>query len=308
MPGSGMFFVRNRAALRFHILKMALQAYLSLIFAAFGALAFFAPRNAYVGFRSRASLAGDAVWRRTNRAAGGFAAASSCVLLILSSRGISMGAFVAAMGVCAALSCAIARRVSLSPSASADTEKVPGKAAPKKSRKGPKRGGGLVFGGPRRTSVFFCAFCVFLIAASYAWVFRTGEFFPADVFLASEPDGGAAFLVGRGPYMAAVSYIFWGVMALCAAVMVFKANFAKVGTSSAPSPAVSKSDVMFACAASAALAISGGNYAVLAFNTAPGLSADILFSLAAPPAGAAAVWAALFMRDAMLRRNSPGAF
>ncbi len=286
---------------------MALQAYLSLIFAAFGALAFFAPRNAYVGFRSPASLAGDAVWRRTNRAAGGFAAASSCVLFILSARGISMGAFVAAMGVCAALSCAVARRVSLSPSASAGAEKAAGKAAPKKSRKGPKRGGGLVFGGPRRTSVFFCAFCGFLIAVSYAWALRTGEFFPADVFLASDPDGGAAFSVGRGAYMATVSYIFWGVMAMCAAVMIFRANFARAGASAAPPPAVSKSDVMFACASSAALVISGGNYAVLAFNTAPGLSADVLFSLAVPPAGAAAVWAALFMRDAMLRRNSHGA-
>lgn len=286
---------------------MHLEILLSLIILFDGLAYFFVPRNHLFGFGKKKTISCDYVWTRANRLLGILFALSALLLLSAIFMGISSRLFFGCLCVLMTFAFYIASRTS-----SIDYEYAKKNnlidfgedaplAAPQKKKKTKKdREAGLTFASSKKFSLMFCLFCAFLIFISYAWIAKSSEFFPPQIFTYYSVDNIASGYVERGGYLRFINAAFWLAQIVCASVLIIiSVFFPKAKFLNRPfSLRVSTSEITFAYAASIAIFTALINYQFLAKNLSARANFDYLFTLIFGLMLIFSVWTILFAKSA----------
>lgn len=286
---------------------MHLEVFLTLVLLFYGAAFLVIPRNHLFGFKNSKTLSCDYVWARANRLLGILFELISLVLIVEILMSCAMNVFYTTLGLLIALAFIFVNRTS-----SIDYEyakknnfvdfgdDVP-VSAPSKKKKSKKNGhSGLTFAASKKFSLMFCLFCAFLIFVSYAWIARSSEFFPQQIFTYYSADNIASGYLERGVYLRFANIAFWLVQIACASVLiVISVFFSKAKFLNRPfSLHVSISEVAFAYAASFAILLALVNYHLLAKNLSGLVGFDYVFSILFGLMLIFSVWTILFVKSA----------
>ena len=291
---------------------MHLEILLTLIILFYGFSLLFVPRNHLFGFKNSMTFSCDYVWTRANRLWGILFALSALLLLSAIFMGISSRLFFFCICALTLFSYFIANRASAIDYEHAKKNNLidfgadAPLAAPQKKKKSKKnREAGLTFAASKKFSLMFCLFCAFLIFLSYAWIARSSEFFPQQIFTYYSVDNIASGYVERGGYLRFINAAFWLVQIVCASVLiVISVFFPKAKFLNRPfSLRVSTSEITFAYAACLAIFIALINYQFLAKNLSARANFDYFFTLLFGLMLIFSVWTILFAKSA---KNSGG--
>lgn len=289
---------------------MHLEVFLTLVLLFYGAAFLFIPRNYLFGFKNSKTLSCDYVWARANRLLGILFVIISLLLLLEIIMACSVNFFYMTLCFLIALAFIFVNRTS-----SIDYEyakennlidfgnDAPVSAPSKKKKSKKNRHSGLTFAASKKFSLMFCLFCAFLIFVSYAWIVRSSEFFPQQIFTYYSVDNIASGYLERADYLRFANIAFWLVQIACAsALIVISVFFSKAKFLNRPfSLNVSISEVAFAYAASFAILLALLNYHFLVKNLAVGIGFDYVFSILFGLMLIFSVWTILFVKSA---RNS----
>lgn len=286
---------------------MHLEILLTLIILFYGFSLLFVPRNHLFGFKNSMTFSCDYVWTRANRLWGILFALSALLLLGAIFMGISSRLFFFCICALTLFSYFIANRASAIDYEHAKKNNLidfgadAPLAAPQKKKKSKKnREAGLTFAASKKFSLMFCLFCAFLIFLSYAWIARSSEFFPPQIFTYYSVDNIASGYLERGVYLRFANIAFWLVQIACAsALIVISVFFSKAKFLNRPfSLNVSISEVAFAYAASFAILLALVNYHFLAKNLSGLVGFDYVFSILFGLMLIFSVWTILFAKSA----------